>query len=90
MTEKINQIRKEIDALDLQLVDLLVRRFKLATEIGDYKRHNGLAIIDEAREATLLDNVTQRAGSAYQQPITAVYQTILTESKQIQYNDKTL
>ncbi len=84
MTEEVYRIRKEIDALDRQLVELLVRRFNLSTEIGNYKRQNGLAIIDETREAQLMADIVKRAGLSYQQPITAVYQTLLEESKRIQ------
>ncbi len=84
MTEEVDRIRKEIDALDRQLVELLVKRFKLSTEIGNYKRQNGLAIKDETREAQLLANIIKRAGLSYQQPIAAVYQALLAESKKIQ------
>ena len=37
-TEKINSLRKKIDKLDNQMIDLVVQRFSIAKEIGDIKK----------------------------------------------------
>ena len=37
-TKKINSLRKNIDELDDQMIDLVVQRFAIAKEIGDIRQ----------------------------------------------------
>ena len=43
-------IRAEIDAIDDQIVDLYLRRLKMADEIAETKKASGKAIFNPARE----------------------------------------
>lgn len=54
---KIGDLRKEIDRIDGQIVELLGRRAACALEIGNFKRSNGLPTLDSIRERDLLDSV---------------------------------
>ena len=58
----LGKIRAQIDALDLQLVDVLNQRLKLAAEIGKLKRSQGGQIyVAEREEAVLQSGVCLQA-----------------------------
>jgi chorismate mutase-like protein len=52
--ERLEELRRAIAALDSELVDLLARRLRLATEIGEIKKELGLPVLDPAREAEVV------------------------------------
>jgi len=52
--ERLEELRRAIAALDSDLVDLLARRLRLATEIGEIKKQLGLPVLDPAREAEVV------------------------------------
>lgn len=58
----ISEIRKEIDNIDSQLVQLFTDRMDAAAKIADYKRQNGLPIYVPAREREVLQSVAEQAG----------------------------
>ncbi len=54
----ISDYRNEIDRLDQELVAALDRRMRLAEKIAEYKKANGLKVVDPVRERALLDQIT--------------------------------
>ncbi len=48
--EDLKALRKEIDALDEQLVKVFVERLSVCERIGEFKRMNGMPVVDQARE----------------------------------------
>ncbi len=80
----LKEIRQRFDALDRQLVELLEQRFELASAIGEQKQLAGMAVVDAAREAEVLTNVTAQASATYRHNVAAVYQILLEESKRVQ------
>lgn len=55
----VDDIRKRINAIDSQLLDLLDERAKLAIEVGRIKREQGRPMYDPERERDLLDRLEQ-------------------------------
>ena len=56
----LNIIRQEIDQVDQELVVLLEKRMALVTQVADYKRATGKAILDTSREKVVLNKVASR------------------------------
>ncbi|GAB6101763.1 hypothetical protein JCM16138_09860 [Thermococcus atlanticus] len=56
--ERLHELRKRIDMIDEQIIELLEERVRIAREIGEIKRELGLPIRDEKRE----EEVLRRAG----------------------------
>jgi chorismate mutase len=56
--ERIRELRREIDKIDLELIELLDKRISLAVKIGSIKKSLGISVIDVNRE----DEVLKRAG----------------------------
>jgi len=51
------EVRKDLDSIDSQMIDLFLQRMKLADEVADYKAKNHLPILDREREREKLARV---------------------------------
>ena len=80
---EINFLREKIDALDSDIVRLLKERMAVSAEVAEYKRANGLPVLDKAREEALLEKISALSGdmSEYTHEI---YLEILKQSKEYQ------
>ena len=54
--ERIDELRKEIDRIDKELIALFERRMDTARAIGRIKRENSIAIKNEGREEQVKAN----------------------------------
>lgn len=54
----LGEIRKEIDGIDKQLVELFEQRMKLTKEVAEYKIQTGKKVLDTYRERAKLEAVT--------------------------------
>jgi len=54
-TEGIVMLRKQIDELDNQLMDLLAKRMRVCREIGQYKKEHNMTVLQTARYGEILD-----------------------------------
>ena len=75
------EIRKKIDKLDTQVIDLLHQRMKYAIQAGRLKD----AVCDPAREEAILRNVLSRKSTLLDAHfIKELYGLIIKKSKQLQ------
>ena len=58
----LTELRKQIDGIDDQLVQLFCRRMELCAQVAEYKKANGLPILMPAREREKLKDVAEKAG----------------------------
>ena len=54
-TEGITLLRKQIDELDNQLMDLLAKRMRVCREIGQYKKEHNMTVLQTSRSNEILD-----------------------------------
>ena len=54
-TENIIALRKQIDEIDDNLIDLLARRMRISREIGQYKKEHSMTIIKASRYNEILE-----------------------------------
>lgn len=81
----INDWRKEIDELDLKLVELLNRRSHCAIEIGRIKREMGLPVYSPQREAEVINNVTSHnRGPLPDEAIRRLFERIIDEARRVE------
>ncbi|HUF48136.1 MAG TPA: chorismate mutase [Vicinamibacterales bacterium] len=84
-TERIEELRREIDALDTQLLALLSRRAACALEVGQIKDARGEAIYQPAREALILARVvTANPGPLDGAAIRRVFERIIDEARRLE------
>lgn len=79
----LDKHRKEIDKIDDSIIELLEQRFNLVVEIGQYKKEKNLPVFDAKRESAIKQKFTTKK---YQDSLSNIYDTILKESKTIQYD----
>lgn len=75
----LGPIRKKIDGLDAELVDIINRRLELASEIGKIKRKKGEEIYVPEREDAVLRKVTaHNKGPIKNEALRAIYREIMS------------
>lgn len=84
MTE-LERCRSEIDAIDRELAALFLRRMAVTARVGEYKKANGIPVLDAQREqqvlaakAALADNEADRAA------VQELYEAIMAISRRQQ------
>ncbi len=84
----IEEFRKEIDALDRELVALLSKRAVAAQRIGQLKKSSSLPVYEPGREATIFANV--RAANQGPLPdieLTHIYERIIDVMRSLQQEE---
>jgi chorismate mutase / prephenate dehydratase len=75
----LDDIRKNIDQIDSQLLDLLSARAELVHQVGEVKKRDGLQIYAPEREQALLDRLCQlNNGRLPDHSIKAIYREIMS------------
>lgn len=59
---ELSEIRKKIDAVDDQLLQLFLERMSLAEDVAAYKNEHELPILNKTREREVLAKVTEKSG----------------------------
>ncbi len=54
-TDSLSDLRRQIDEIDNDLIDLLARRMKISRQIGEYKKEKGMTIVQPRRYTQILD-----------------------------------
>jgi chorismate mutase len=79
------ELRRQIDALDERLVQLLNERAACALEIGRAKRALGFEVYQPAREVEVLGNVrAANAGPLDAGAITRLFERIIDEARRLE------
>jgi chorismate mutase len=60
---KLDQLRKQIDVIDDELMHMLSSRMKVSREIGEYKKENGITILQSNRWKEILNKYLDRGKS---------------------------
>lgn len=80
----LNKIREEIDALDIEITDLLKSRLEKSLEVAKYKKAHKLPVLNSARENDILLKVSEQIGEPLDRYARIVYNTIFDVSKSYQ------
>lgn len=54
-TEDLVDLRREIDSIDNELLELLAKRMRISSEIGTYKKEHGIAVLQTDRYNEILE-----------------------------------
>ncbi|HFR3550742.1 TPA: chorismate mutase [Streptococcus suis] len=81
----LEDIRKDINDLDCQLVSLLEQRMELVNQVTAYKRATGKPVLDASREQAVLDRVGSLVENPdYRSAIVATFSDIMAQSRAYQ------
>jgi chorismate mutase-like protein len=84
----ISDWRKKIDALDLQIVELLNQRAQAAREIGKLKEATDMPVYEPNREEVIFENVrSHNRGPLPDSELVFIYQRLIAVMRCIQQNE---
>jgi len=77
----LTDYRKQIDEVDRALVELFLRRMDIAAGIAEFKKANGLPVLDSSREAAKLRNICESAPEEMREYLRELYSRIFELSR---------
>ena len=81
----LNELRKEIDAVDRQIVALFEKRLEISERMAEYKKNTGMPVQDKAREAEKIALVQSQAHTDFsRQHIEELYILLMSLSRKLQ------
>lgn len=90
--ESLQQLRQQLDTIDQEIIELLIRRFKITDEVGVLKSINKKTVVDMVRENEVLENIKLKIWTENQREsnenteclatcISEIYKVIMAQSK---------
>lgn len=78
----LSDLRQQIDDIDSRLIKLLSQRMNISSEIGDFKRRNGMAVVQPDRyDSLMIERVGEALAQGLSEPfIRSILQKIHEES----------
>lgn len=83
----LNELREEIDSVDDKILDLFVKRMEICRRVADYKKENGLPILQNGRERQLLERIRSKSPKELEDGSELLFTEIMDISKNIQQRD---
>ncbi len=80
----LNEIRKEIDAIDDELTALFLKRMDLVKGVAEYKKANNLPVLHKGREDDIIARLTDGKDPLVSRYITTMYATLFDVSRSYQ------
>jgi chorismate mutase len=83
--EKLADCRRQIDAVDVKLVELLNERTQIVHEIGRIKRQFSMPIYEPKREDQVFENVSSHnPGPLSSEALKRIFERIIDEMRTVQ------
>lgn len=85
-SRELHACRQELEKLDLDLVQLLAQRVKIARRTGSLKRASGMPILDPQREAAVIRQAVSHARKlgVPEEPVRQIFWQIVGLSRRAQ------
>ena len=83
---ELDELRKNIDSIDEQIVKLLNKRYENVIQVGNWKKQRGSAVYVPEREKAVFERLsTLNAGPMAQATLRAIYREIMSGSLALEY-----
>ena len=83
--EDLSMIRENINEIDNKITELWKERMATALKVAQYKKENGLPVLDSKRERELLDRIADLAGDELGVYARVLYDTVMSISRSYQH-----
>lgn len=80
----LDEIRKEIDEIDSQLLPLIIKRMDAAKKVAAIKKENNIPILNTKREEEILNKMSTKGGE-YGSAVKVAYSTFMDISRALQH-----
>ena len=82
MEDGLEELRREIDDIDDEILKWVARRLEKVLAVGDLKKRHGLNAYDPDRERLILDRLANRAPAPLDpQAVRRVFERLIDESR---------
>ena len=83
--KKLRKLRNKIDKIDNEISSLLLKRKKVIKRIGEYKKKEGIPIIDKNREKELILKLKNKTNNKKEQNyLVEIFASIIRNSRKVQ------
>lgn len=84
--EEIEKLRSDLDNIDMEILQLLMRRTKIVKQIGLIKKQYDIPVVDRRREKEVYDNAKEFAleHELNSDQIESIFREIMQFSKKVQ------
>ena len=88
-TNRLSEMRHQIEAIDRQIVELIAERVRLARQLGPIKRSKGLSTTDPEREAAVIRHTAElaRSHNLPDEDVRRIFWHVIALSRQAQRYD---
>ena len=81
----LDDLRRDIDEVDREILQLLARRMQLVLQVGEFKRKHHLAVYDPERERRMLERLASNSPA----PLSAesakrIFERLIDESRSLE------
>ncbi len=83
---ELSEIRKQIDGIDEQILDLFLERMELTTEVARFKAANNMVVFQGDRERAVIDRVKANVPEELKKSAAFLFMNIMDISKVSQIN----
>ena len=80
----LDELRKEIDKIDDEILSLFLKRMDTASRVADYKRENNISTLQKGREREILNKVSEKSGAEMENYSRILFSTLMDLSKDYQ------
>lgn len=85
MNLDLDEIRREIDVIDTQIVECFEKRMNIVLKVAEYKAQNNMQVLDASREMQVISNNAARLQNQdYAFALEAVLQELMRVSREMQ------
>lgn len=85
MENNLKSLRKNIDKIDDEILELFIRRLSIVEDIYEYKKINGMNIYDQKRENEILQKIDKNISvNKYKSELESLFKSIMKISSSYQ------
>ena len=74
---EIDEIRKRINTINDEMLNLFMERMKLSEAVAEYKKEHNLPILDKTREREILAEMITKGGETYETYVYQFFNTVM-------------
>lgn len=82
----INKFRKEIDAIDDEILKLIEQRYRLVQKVGEIKKASSSGVFVSEREKAIIERLSKQASSSLPlEAISAIFREIISGARLVEH-----
>ncbi|HEV8246421.1 MAG TPA: chorismate mutase [Polyangiaceae bacterium] len=82
---ELEALRRAIDEVDRQILELVAERVRVVLRVGDYKRKRSLPIYDPERERAMIERLIQAAPQPLDaETVRRIFERLIDESRRLE------